>query len=590
MKRKIQYITSFTALLILLSGCASSRKTGKTITTTPSSYVVAPDSANQVHLDMIFHIPENYLSKRSRLIITPQLVVDDTVREAYLPLVLNALIYDKKINRKKVLDNYVDPYGGKEIKLGKASRSFDLPYMNTIQLPEGIESGLMVVVVSLDGCGECSGIDTIDIASISDPVTLMQDVKESLKLSWVEPEFVIRPKVMEGRGVANLKFNINKSGINFSMGNNRQEMEDMVSTLIPILEDSLATLNSITVTGMASADGPFSFNTSLARNRAASAKRWLVNRLNLGSDIQRYIIINSRPEGWAPVLAFMTADGNPDSVAVKNILDKYTEGNDDVQEYFIRHLSCWDNIKTKYLQKERKVEYVYNYTIKSFSDDADLMEMYKKRPDAFNEEELLRVATLVKSLDDKKEVYKTIMNYFPQSQIAANNLAAIYLLEENADEARKVLYLLDDNSPRLLNTLAASYVYSGNYEKAAELLQYVDLSDARYNLGLLKAKNRKFYEAYELLRPFADLNSAIVALSINKNDDAKAILSTLKEENSVVEYARSLIAARLEEDAVFYKHIKKACEDEKLRKRAATEPDFYSYHADVLFQTLINKR
>lgn len=81
-----------------------------------------------------------------------------------------------------------NPLEDRAVKTGKASRSFSLPYKETMQLPEGTEEGRFVAVVSTDGCGECTGIDTIDIAAISNPVTLMEDVKEALQLSWIEPE------------------------------------------------------------------------------------------------------------------------------------------------------------------------------------------------------------------------------------------------------------------------------------------------------------------------------------------------------------------------------------------------------------------
>lgn len=590
MKRNIQYITLLTASLGLLAGCASNRQAAKTVTATPSPCVLTPDSANQVRMDMLFHVPENYFSRRSRLIITPQLVVEDTVKEEYMPLVLDAPIYNKKINRKKVLDQYIDPLGERAVKADKASRSFDLPYRETVQLPEGTEEGRIVAVVSTDGCGECTGIDTIDIAAISNPITLMKDVKEALQLSWIEPKFVIRPKIMEGKGVANLQFVINKSDIDLSMGNNRNELDGMMRTLAPILKDSLATVNSLTITGMASADGSLAYNTPLARNRAAAAKQWLVGQLHIQPKVQRLISVDSRPEGWEPVLAAMVADGNPDAVVVKDILEKYKENNDDVQERYIRRLPCWNRIKNQYLQKDRKVEYVYTYTLKSFTSDAELLEMYRKRPDAFNEEELLRVAALADSHDKKKEVYQTIQKYFPASQIAANNLAVLYLREGNEDKAREVLSALTEHSPEVLNTLAASYVYANDYEKAIELLQEVKLPEARYNLGLLQAKRRRFNEAYELLRPFADVNSAIVALSVNKNEEAKTILMPLKDNSPVAEYARSITAARLQENELFYRHIGNACKDAKLCKRAVTEADFYRYHAEDRFQTLINKR
>lgn len=97
MKRNIQCITLLSALG-LLAGCAVSRQDGKTVTVTPSPCVLTPDSANQIQMDMRFHIPRDYFSKRSRLVITPQLLVNDSVRDEYVPLVLDAPIYNKKKN------------------------------------------------------------------------------------------------------------------------------------------------------------------------------------------------------------------------------------------------------------------------------------------------------------------------------------------------------------------------------------------------------------------------------------------------------------------------------------------------------------
>lgn len=335
----------------------------------------------------------------------------------------------------EALTGYSDPYDFQAQPVENVSRSFDLPYHESFELPEGTDGGRIVAVISTDGCGECTGIDTIEIASIE------VSVPEVLALDWIEPVFVITPKVMEGKKVAHLQFTINKSDIELSLGNNRRELDDMVGTLAPILGDSLATLNSLTITGMASADGSLAYNTELSRSRAVSAKNWLINRLSIPRNIQRQIFVDSRPEGWEPVLAAMIADGNPHSDVVRNILEKYDTGNDDTQEYHIRRLSCWKEIKDNYLQKDRKVEYVYSYTLKSFTSEAELLDMYRTRPDAFNESELLRVASLVETDRQKIEVYRTIRKYFPRSRVAANNLAALYLRE--GDEA-KALEVLDD--------------------------------------------------------------------------------------------------------------------------------------------------
>lgn len=149
----------------------------------------------------------------------------------------------------------------------------------------------------------------------------------------------------------------------------------------------------------------------------------------------------------------MAADAHPDAGKVKAILDRYADQNDDVAERYIRRLACWKDIRERYLQKDRKVEYVYTYTIRSFTTDAELLDMYSKRPDAFNEDELLRVASL--ATDDKKrmEVYLILLKRFPQSAIVVNNLAVLYLREGKEDEAIEVLkqYKADDRFEKIIN-------------------------------------------------------------------------------------------------------------------------------------------
>lgn len=440
MKQKLQYITLLAASAGVLAGCASQRQAEKSITVTPEACVLVPENGRNTGMDVVFHVPEGYFTKRSRLVIVPQLMVGDTVKEEYLPLVVDAPIYEKKLKRREVLENYTDTLSGGIRRIDDTSASFDLPYNETVTLPAGVDTACVVAVVSTDGCGECTGIDTIEVASIGRP---------SLYIKWIKPVFTVRPKVVDGKGEARLQFAINKYDINMELGNNREELGAMLETLTPVLKDTLATINTFTITGMASADGSLAFNTRLAENRANAAKEWVAGQLDLSGAQKARIKTDSRPEGWQPVLDSMIKDGNADSVKVKDILEQYADRNDDVQERYIRRLACWNTIRDKYLSKDRKVEYAYSYTIKSFTDDKELLDMYGKRPDAFNEPELLKVSTLVETDAEKIEVYRTILKYFPQSETAKNNLAVLYLREGREDEARELLRQLPELYPDL---------------------------------------------------------------------------------------------------------------------------------------------
>lgn len=566
------YLTILLGCIWTTTGCIGKNGMKKNISIVPGRQTVSPDSAGKIQLELQFCIPKHYVSKRSRLIITPEVFINDTFRQELTPVVADAPIYKKKAHRKSILEGYQDPFEQVKLRDADPSTLLNITYQEPFTLPDDTKTGYIQAVVSKDGCGTCSGLDTIYLATISllDP---------EMKLNWIEPVFTIHPKVREGHGEALLQFVINKYDINLDLGNNRQELENMTTTLAPILSDSLATIQSLRIYGMASADGPFAFNTTLARNRANAAKKWLTKELKLSSDVSNIIQTGSRPEGWWPVYQAMVADGHPDSLLVKRILTTYTEGNDDVQERHIRRLSCWPDIRNNYLQKDRKVEYTYSYTIRSFTTDDELLAMYRTRPDAFNEDELLRVATLTDSDEAKIEVYRTLMNYFPQSQVAANNLAVLYLRQGKPFEARKVLDTQKTYSPEMLTTRATSYVYTHDFERAVELLQGVDLPQARYNLGLLKARQRKLEEAYQLLRDYRDLNSAIIALSVGQNQEAQSIMDELHDFSPLAEYVRALLAARANNETAVRKHLENACKDERLRKRASEEADFELLHA-----------
>ena len=553
-------------------GCAS-QKMGDKVRVTPSDQVLMPDSTHAVQLDMTVEVPRKTLGKRSRLIIVPQLLVGDSLVAECTPMVLDAPIYGKKMHRRVLLEDYVDSLASYARPVQK-KESVTIAYSERVAIPDSLASARIVGVVTTDGCGACTAIDTLDMAQISNPITLV-DTHEELKLNWIEPQFVVRPKILQARGEASLQFAISNHKINLDMANNRSEMQQMLDKLQAILGDSLAMVNSVNIQGLASVDGSHAFNERLAKQRAESAKNWMLGKVDLSKVRRNQFTVGSRPEGWEPVIQAMTADGRADSARVREIVEKYKGQSDDVAERYIRRLSCWGDIKKYYLQSNRKVEYVYTYSLKSFTTDAELLDMYGKRPDAFNEDELLRVSTLKQMPTEKQEVYRTLMHYFPQSQVAANNLAVLLLNEGRLDEAEAVLESLDDYTPEVLNTRAALYVYRYDYEHAIELLRsHMDMPEARYNLGLIHAQLRNLGEAYNLMHDYSDTNSAIIALSVNRNEEADDMMNRCEDASPLAEYVRALIAARLNRTDDAVKHLQRACADASLKERARTEVDF----------------
>ena len=441
MKHSIYPIIMMFTATGLCGACSTHRQMAEQpVSVTPTPCVLTPGADNRAEVKLTFHIPEKTLSRRARLVITPQLMVGDSLRDEYTPLVVDADLYTEKTRRKTVLEAYQDPYQGQQQPVQDPTAAVTLSYQETITLPAATDTARLMAVVSTNGCGQCTGLDTLEVAYI---------VRPTAYIEWMEPTFTIRPKVRDGQGEAHLQFAINQYDIDLNLGNNRNELDAMTQALAPVLKDTLAMVNSFTITGMASADGPLKLNTTLARNRAEAAKQYIVRQLALTDEQAGRIHTDSRPEGWQPILQAMTDDGHPDSARVADILRTLADQDDDIQERRIRRLPCWNDIKTRYLAKDRKVEYTYSYTLRSFTTDREVLVMYAKRPDAFNEEELLRAATLMPTDAEKMEVYRTLLSRYPQCETAINNLAYLCLRTGHEAEARRLLDKLPERYPNV---------------------------------------------------------------------------------------------------------------------------------------------
>ena len=539
------------AAALVVGGCASTRNAGGAqVAVTPAPYIVMPDSAGNVAVDVALEIPDHYFGRRSRLLIMPAIVKDTVIVTEMDSVAVDAPIYAKKLYRKEVLEDYEDTFTGQKRALRKMSDTVLVHCSDSVSLGEYADGSRIVAFVSADGCGRCRAVDTLDLGGISDPGNLISPV-----FRMMEPEML--PQVKEGRGEAELQFVINRHDINLSLGRNKEEMERMFEALYPIVADSLARIE-VSFYGMASADGPLGFNTRLAESRARAAKDWLISEIPGLADTSRVTLTTgSRPEGWGPVLRAMTGAGAKDSASVKEIISRYADDNDDVQERFIRRLPCWRLIRDNFLQKDRKVTYVYRYSTRRFASDAEMLDMYAASPESLNENELLRVSLLIEEPSEKTDVYRTVLEYYPQSQVAINNLSVMLA---SAGETSQAMSVLED----------------GMGTEAAE-----------YNMGLLKAVAKDYISAYRLLLPFADINTAIVAICVGEYGEAARIMDTVEDLSPLAEYVRALIAVHDADADAFFTHLEAAVSDASLKDRAETDAMLDAFRDDARFDVIM---
>lgn len=579
MKRNNSYIAIFLLTILLCMGCASTRK--QTAIRVEPVKTLHPDREGAVNVDVDFIVPAQALHRRSRIIIVPQWVSGGRVYAEYTPVVLDAPIYARKLNRRKQLYGYQDTLQAQSQRV-TMGHDWVVPYHELVTIPSEAQGGRLVAMLSTDGCGTCSLIDTLDMGYLTMVPHLID--ASAVRLGWMEQDYV---QTKEGRGEALLQFVINRHDINLQLGRNRQEMQDMLTTLQQITRDSLATLQQVSIYGMASADGSLAFNTGLASRRAQAAKRWLVQQLHLPASVTQRFQVGSRPEGWGPVLAAMQADGHPDTLQVSRLLERYAGESDDKAEYFIRRLPCWKDIRARYLQKDRKVVYEYNYSLNTLPDDGELLQQYRTSPETFTEEEWLRVAALQTEVAAQEEVYRSLLKYYPKSTIAVHNLAVL-LLRRGAETEAEAMLKEAEQTVEIRRIRAAACLQSEHYEEVLACIDpETDGPEARYYVGLAYAKLQRYAEAYRYLREFNDCNAALVSLCAGEEKHASQQMEACTDLSPRAAYVRALIAARQGNKIQVLQQLRQAVIAPQWAAQAASEAEFQAYWSDADFQTLI---
>lgn len=553
--------------------------------TVPDVVLLTPDTLSNVRVETMLQIPKRSLSRRSRLIVQPLLLQDDHSTNSLPIRVFDAPIQARKVVRRQYFDGRPDTLDSVAVSLNPARR-IDIPYSATVAVPSNGCGGRIVTRLSIHACDRCRRVDTIELARIFDPSSLF--AVATLQLVDIEPHFIVQPKIGRGHGEARLRFPINRYDIDMTLGNNRREMETMLAALQHVVSDSLTRLETLSIEGLASADGPCAGNLVLARRRAEAALAWLAGRQVLTPAQAHSTRIEARPEGWEPILEAMRASAHPDTLALIQILNRHAGESDDVAEREIRRLHSWPTIRDCFLQKDRRVEYEYTYSIRNFTSDRELLRMYDRRPETLNEEEMLRVAALESTVAEKQDVYDAILKRFPQSYVAANNLARLLIEAGRIDQARALVKSQRNSSPQLLNTRAVLLALEGRQRQALALFETIEsLPAARYNRGVLLARSHRHEEALALLKEFGGADAALAALTVGRTAEAAEIMDRSGDSTSRGEYVRALIDARLGNVPSLRAHLIRAVQDPQLAQRALIEPDFAAYAALPEFESLI---
>lgn len=277
-------------------------------------------------------------------------------------------------------------------------------------------------------------------------------------------------KVRELKGRAYVDFPVNMTDLYPDYRNNPRELQKIIATIDSVRNDEDVTIREITIKGYASPESPWSNNTRLAIGRTATLKKYVENLYKFDSNL---IKTDYWPEDWDGLREFVESSGLEHKAEILAIIDDTTL-EPDPKEALIkkRYPEEYDFLLKTVYPGLRHSDYTIEYSIRHFSDPAEIMKIMAESPQKLSLDEFFVLAqSLEPGSQEYNDVFETAVRMYPGSDIANLNAANTAMQRGDLEKAAKYLEKAGDSVEAQYSRgiLAA---LNGDYNNAIEILKY----------------------------------------------------------------------------------------------------------------------
>lgn len=263
------------------------------------------------------------------------------------------------------------------------------------------------------------------------------------KVMMYEPAFRFQAAVAEERktrelsGRAYIDFPVNLTTIYPEYRRNQVELAKIIATIDSVRNDKDITVESLSIKGYASPEGPYSNNIRLAQGRTEALKQYVqqLYRFDYG-----FIKTDYEPEDWEGLREYVINSYIMNREGILAIIDSNMEPdakNTKIQKTYPEQYSFL--LATVY-PALRHSDYQIEYTIKGFTDLAEIAELMWTQPAKLSLNEMyLYAATLEPGSDRYNEVMETAVRMYPSDETAILNAAYAAMQREDLIAAERYL-------------------------------------------------------------------------------------------------------------------------------------------------------
>lgn len=335
-------------------------------------------------------------------------------------------------------------------------------YSETMPVEPWHKGADVLIECDLCGCGDTLRSQRELLGSLMPPEPIYNIVD-------IEPDHYKAPRSLHG--TAYITFVVDRWEMKPDYMNNRHELRKITDTLDIMVADKNIHVDKIQIHGWASPESPYEHNSMLATNRAKSLTNYVRQLYSLPESV--FAKAKATPENWIGLREAVVALPKsvlPNKDAILAIIDDSTL-DPDPKEWRIK-LRYPDDYR--YLLKNvyptlRRSDYEICFRIDEFT-TAEAAEIIKTAPHKLSLYEMWNVAhTFEPYSDDYNRVMQIAENVYPESYIAAINLANVALRKGDTLKAESLLMRADDGA-EAENSRAVLYMMQGRWDDAEAAL------------------------------------------------------------------------------------------------------------------------
>ena len=399
--------------------------------------------------------------------------------------------------------------------------------------------------------------------------------------------------------VANIYYLVNKSDVRAS-----EMKSDEVKNLNTFITENINSpwyeFKDINVSAYASPDGELSLNENLAKDRAKSGSKALMNEFKknknkdqkFGKEEANYVT-QTTAEDWNGFKSLMESSTIADKDLILRVLTMYTDGEQREKE--IKNLSkTYTEVADKILPKLRRSVLTVNVNKKSRTDE-QITKLTTTYPDSLSVEEMLYGANLTTDVNTKVAIYTAAEKKYPSDWRTSNNLGVALLMNNKVSEAGEAFKRAETNAagnPIVMNHLGIIAAKAGDRKKAMEYYDKANGagSEVNYNKGIMNVRDGKYADAVSNFGDNKGFNKALAELL---NGNAGAVSTTLDASNekdmAMASYLKAVAAARNNNTAEVNSNLKTAIEkDGSLKAWAKDDAEFIKSRDNADFKAMTN--